>query len=627
MGAKVSLFDAGQVPGPFPAGKVPEAPKIRGGYSFGKDEFRVKHRKGGLLWYKPYVLPYLLPLAGCVIIALFLNGATLAKPWIIKQVIDEYISRGRAEDPELILLAFLYLGVVILAALMQYLQTNFVTLIGQRIMFKIRNDLFAHVQRMSMAFFDHNSVGRLLTRLTNDVEALNDLFSNVFVNIFRDFILVTGIAVLMFRLDPRLALVSLVCIPLILTVTLIYRRLARINFTKVKGMIARINGFLAENISGMKLVQIFHREKEKADELDKLDEEYVKYSLREVILHSFSRPVVDVINNLTISLLIVACLGGLNSGVLKVGVLYAFITYIKQLFEPVSALAEQFTSIQSALVSSDRILEVFENTEDTENTESGTHVSALKGRIEFRHVWFAYEGENWVLKDFSFVIESGQRAAFVGATGSGKSTVISLISRFYDIQKGAILLDGRDIREYNLHSLRRCIAVVIQDVFLFSGDIKFNIRLNNRAIDDDRIIRSARQVSAGPFIESLPGSYDEIVRERGCTFSAGQRQLISFARAVAFNPSVLVLDEATSNIDTQTQELIQNAMDTMTRGKTSVFIAHRLSTIRDVDIIFVLDQGRLVESGTHGELLARSGLYSELFNAQMRAAEMSVEAP
>lgn len=594
--------------------------KKPGDHAFGKDEFQIKRRKGGLLWYKPYILPYLLPLFGCVVVALFLNGATLAKPWIIKQVIDEYISRGRAEDPGLVLLAFLYLGVVILAAVMQYLQTNFVTLIGQRIMFKIRNDLFAHIQKMSMAFFDHNSSGRLLTRLTNDVEALNDLFSNVFVNIFRDSILVTGITVLMFRLDPRLALVSLVCIPLILTVTLIYRRLARINFTKVKGMIARINGFLAENISGMKLVQIFRREKEKAGELDKLDEEYVKYSLREVILHSFSRPVVDVINNLTISLLIAACLGGVNSGVLKVGVLYAFITYIKQLFEPVSALAEQFTSIQSALVSSDRILEIFENTGDTEDTDSGISVPALKGRIEFRHVWFAYEGENWVIRDLSFVIERGQRVAFVGATGSGKSTVISLISRFYDIQRGAILLDGRDIREYNLYSLRRNIAVVIQDVFLFSGDIKFNIRLNNRAIDEKRIISSARQVSADRFIESLPASYDEIVRERGCTFSAGQRQLISFARAVAFNPSVLVLDEATSNIDTQTQELIQNAMDAMTRGKTSVFIAHRLSTIRNVDVIFVLEKGRLAESGTHGELLARPGLYSEFFYAQARAA-------
>jgi ATP-binding cassette subfamily B protein len=591
--------------------------KNRGDYAFGKDEFRIRRSRGGLLWYKPYVLPYLLPLLGCVVVALFLNGATLAKPWIIKQVIDEYISRGRAEDPAVILLAFLYLGVVIIAALMQYLQTNFVTLIGQRIMFKIRNDLFAHIQSMSMSFFDHNSSGRLLTRLTNDVEALNDLFSNVFVNIFRDLILVGGIAVLMFRLDPRLALVSLICVPLILTVTLIYRRLARINFTKVKGMIARINGFLAENISGMKLVQIFHREKEKAGELDELDREYVKYSLREVILHSFSRPVVDVINNLTISILIVACLGGMNSGAIKAGVLYAFITYIKQLFEPVSALAEQFTSIQSALVSSDRILEVFENTEDTEDTGPGLHVPALKGSIEFRHVWFAYDAENWVLKDLSFTIKSGQRAAFVGATGSGKSTVISLISRFYDIQRGSILLDGRDIRKYNLYSLRRNIAVVIQDVFLFSGDIKFNIRLNNRAIDDGRIRSSARHVSADRFIESLPDAYDEIVRERGCTFSAGQRQLISFARAVAFNPSVLVLDEATSNIDTQTQELIQKAMDAMTRGKTSVFIAHRLSTIRDVDTIFVLEQGRLVETGTHQELLARPGLYSEFFYAQV----------
>ncbi|AEF84424.1 ABC-type multidrug/protein/lipid transport system, ATPase component [Treponema primitia ZAS-2] len=596
-------------------------------YRFGKDEFQIKRRKGGFKRFKPYFAPYLLPLAGCALIALLMNAATLAKPWIIKQVIDEYISQGRAEDRAVTILAFGYLGVVILAAVMQYLQTNFVTLIGQKIMFRIRNDLFSHIQGMSMGFFDRNSSGRLLTRLTNDVEALNDLFSNVFVNVFRDFILVSGIIILMFRFDVMLALVSLICIPLIVTVTLIYRHLARINFTKVKGMIARINGFLAENISGMRLVQIFHREKEKASELDKLDGEYVKYSLREVILNSFSKPVVEVINNLTISVLLVACAGssiassvnGVNSGALKVGVLYAFISYIKQLFEPVSALAEQFTSIQSALVSSDRILEVFENTGELEDAESGINLPSLKGRIEFRNVWFAYEGENWVLKDVSFTIERGQTVAFVGATGSGKSTVISLISRFYDIQRGAIFLDGRNIRDYNILSLRKSIAVVIQDVFLFSGDIKFNIRLNNKAIDDDRIKAAARYVSADRFIESLPGSYDEIVRERGCTFSAGQRQLISFARAVAFDPSVLVLDEATSNIDTETQQIIQRAMETIASGKTSIVIAHRLSTIRNADTIMVLRDGRLAESGTHEELLARKGQYHEFFTAQLQA--------
>jgi ATP-binding cassette subfamily B protein len=367
----------------------------------------------------------------------------------------------------------------------------------------------------------------------------------------------------------------------------------------------------------MKWVQLFQRSQENAAELEELDQEYKKYSLREVVLHSFSRPVVDLINNLTISILIVACIGRTNAAFISAGVLYAFITYIKQLFEPISALAEQFTSIQSALVSSDRIIEVFENTEEREDIESGIAVSSLQCRIEFKHVWFAYSGEHWVLKDVSFAIEAGQNAAFVGPTGSGKSTLISLISRFYEIQKGKILLDGRDIKEYHIPSLRRCIAVVIQDVFLFSGDIAFNIRLNNRSIDDDALKRAARLVNAAPFIESLPGAYQGIVRERGCTFSAGQRQLISFARAMAYNPSVLVLDEATSNIDTETQRIIQQSMDFAISGRTSIVIAHRLSTIINAGIIFVLRDGKLHETGTHQELLARSGIYAELFYAQV----------
>jgi ATP-binding cassette subfamily B protein len=552
--------------------------------------------------------------------ALTMNVAILVKPWIIKQVIDEYIATGRSDESTVVMLAFGYLSIVILAAVLQYLQTNFVTLVGQKIMHKIRNDLFAHVQKMSMSFFDHNSSGRLLTRLTNDVEALNDLFSNVLVNIFRDSILLIGVAVMMLKLDILLAVKTFTCVPIIVTSTLIYRHLARKNFIRVKGMIARINGFLAENISGMKLVQIFHREKVKALELDELDNEFVKYSLRDVILHSFSRPVADIINNLTISILIVGFVSGLadsDYGVLKVGVLYAFISYIKQLFEPINDMADQLNSIQNALVSADRILEVFENTEDLEDTKIGIDAEDIKGRIEFKNVWFAYNNDHWVLKDVSFMIEPGETAAFVGTTGSGKTTIINLLSRFYEIQKGVILLEGRDIRNYSIHSLRKNIAVVIQDVFLFSEDIKFNIRLNNKSIDDLKIIEAASYVGADNFIRSLPGSYSELVRERGCTFSSGQRQLISFARAVAFEPSILVLDEATSNIDTETQQIIQTTMPAICSGRTAIIIAHRLSTIRNADVIFVLKDGQIVESGKHEDLLSREGLYKEYFTPQL----------
>ncbi len=585
-----------------------------------RDEFTIQKKKFQFIRLMSYFRPFGVMLAVSVALALLVNAAALVKPYIIKYIIDGYIVKGNYEFKGILLMGLMYLAAVLSGSAFGYLQTYILTNVGQKIMYNIRNQIFKHVQGMSAVFFDKNSTGRILTRVTNDVEALNDLYSGVMVDIFRSFILIVGIISVMAALDTELALVSISCIPVITGVMILYKMAARKNFIRMKGMIAKINGFLAENISGMKLVQIFHREKEKYDELKELDGEYFKCSLREVILNSFSRPVVDIINNLTIAAVIVFSMTRIIDGRLEIGVLFAFITYIKQFFEPISDLSEKYTTIQSAIISSERVFEILDTVDVQEDMDSGLPAADIKGEIEFRNVWFAYNGEDWVLKDVSFRITPGETAAFVGATGSGKSTVISLMARFYDIQKGQILIDGTDIRQYRLKDLRRRIAVVLQDVFLFSGDIKSNIRLNNWSISDDDIKFASQFVKADRFIESLPGKYDEEVKERGCTFSAGQKQLISFARAVAYKPSILVLDEATANIDTETETAIQQAMAGISRGRTSIIIAHRLSTIINADKIIVIHKGRLREMGKHEELMQLNGIYSRLYRIQAERA-------
>lgn len=564
-----------------------------------------------------YYRPYLPLLFLSMVLVLVINAAVLIKPYIIKNVIDSYITKGINDGAALWTMGIMYFVIVVIGAVFTYAQSYILTYVGQKIMFNIRNSLFTHIQNMSMSFFDKNSTGRILTRVTNDVEALNDLFSGVLVNLFRDFVMVIGIVATMAFMDFRLMLVSISCIPLIVLATVIYRIAARKNFIRMKSMIARINGFLAENISGMKLVQIFHREKEKYRELEELDGEYFKFSFREIILNSFSRPLVDIINNLTIAVLIYFCTERVIGNTLEIGLLFAFITYIKQFFDPISTISEQYTTIQSAVVSSGRIFEILDTVDVQEDIHRGRALEQVRGEIEFKNVWFAYNDEEWILKDLSFKIEAGETAAFVGATGSGKSTIISLLTRFYDIQKGEILLDGVNIKEFNLLDLRRQVSVVLQDVFLFSGDILSNIRLNNSEITDGEIETAAKYVNADSFIEQLPDKYHEKVKERGCTFSAGQRQLVSFARAVAFKPSILVLDEATANIDTETELVIQNALAKITKGRTSIIIAHRLSTIRNADKIIVIHKGRLKEMGGHTELMEAEGVYSRLYRLQI----------
>jgi len=568
-----------------------------------------KARVGRLL---SYFIPHIPLIILAVVIAFLINATVLLKPDILRRVIDDYLIPGNFDKPAVNRLGFIYFALISGGALLNYLQHVLLNYVGQSIMHKLRTDLFNKIQRMGMPFFDRFSSGRLLTRVTNDVEALNELFSGVLINLFRDVVMIAGIVYAMFSLSPKLAVAGVSAVPLIVLVAVIYRKAARKNFIALKSIIGRINGFLAENITGMKIVQIFHREKQKFDEFCKIDKEYFKSSLREVILNSLGRPVVEVINNLTISALIWVCAGDILRGAFEYGVLYAFISYVREFFQPINEVADIYTSLQSAVVSSERIFEIMDIESHVEDLSSGIPCGKLAGDIEFKNVWFAYEGENWVLKDVSFHIRPGESVAFVGSTGSGKTTIINLMAGFYDIQKGEILIDGVDIKKYRLADLRRNIAVVLQDVFLFTGDIAYNIRLNNRELTDSDVMEAIETACAAPFVSSLPDGINTEVKERGCTFSAGQRQLLSLARAVAFNPSVLILDEATANIDTETEELIQSSMGKVSSGRTSIFIAHRLSTIRQANCIYVLDHGRIVEKGDHDTLMNKNGIYRHL---------------
>ena len=491
-----------------------------------------------MLAYFKTVLP-LLFLA--MFFALIIIAADLLSPYITKMIIDDYIG-GKNTGINIYFLGGLYLFLSILGAVTQYFQVNILNYMGQKIIHSIRMQVFTHIQHMSLKFFDKNSTGSLLTRVTNDIEAISELYSGVIVDLFKDVFMIAGIVGAMILLNWKIALVNFSIIPLIIFATVVFNGQAKKNFRWARSLIARINAFFAENISGMKLVQIFNKQSEKYGEYEKINREYNKATVMGVRLNAIFKPSSEFINNLAISILIWFCAGDIISGLLEFGVLYAFITYSKKFFSPINDLADKFTTIQSGRVSAERIFELLDSTEYIEDLSKGKSVPKIKGEIEFKNVWFAYIDEEYVLKDISFKINAGETAAFVGATGSGKSTIINLMGRFYDVQKGEILLDGVNIKEYRLDELRKSIAVVMQDVFLFAGDIKSNIRLNNFNITDRQIEEAAKYVNADNFIQELNKKYDEPVMERGATLSAGQRQLLSFARAVAFNPPLLVLD-------------------------------------------------------------------------------------
>ena len=487
---------------------------------------------------------------------------------------------------------------------------------GQQIVYKLREETFTHIHSLSLSFFNTTPVGKLVTRVSNDTEAVNELFSTILVKLFKNVVKIIGYAVVMLSINVKMAGISFLLLPLVAILTFVFRHLSRKAYQITRNKITELNTFLSEHISGMKLIQIFAREKEKYSEFEGKSMELYRANFREIMTFAIFRPSIYLVS--VIAMILVIRTGSLSvlNGSLSLGTLFVFITYISSFFEPIQELSEQLGTLQSSIASAEKIFSVLDVKPEIVSPADPTPVNIL-GEIEFRHVWFAYEEENYILKDVSFVIHPGEKAAFVGATGAGKSTILNLIGRYFDIQKGQILIDGIDIHEIDLDVLRGAIGQVQQDVFIFTGDIKSNISLNNEAISQDDVRRAAEIVNADPFIQKLPHGYDEPVTERGSTLSAGQRQLLSFARTLAYDPKILVLDEATANIDTETETLITQALARLMDGRTTIMVAHRLSTIQHADKIIVMHHGEIKESGTHQELLAKDGLYKKLYELQL----------
>lgn len=555
--------------------------------------------------------PYWKKMLFCMFCVLFVNLADLIKPLVAAVVIDDFLIGGKVQSGlhSIWGMGLLYLLMAAAGAVFSMTQVRQISRISQNILNEMRHNVFDKILHMSMKVLDQHGTGRLITRATNDVETVNEFYSDVFLNLFRDVFLLLGILVVMVVMDPMLALVAFTGVPFIVLLTVSLKKIIKNNFKKMKRITGQINGFFAENMSGMRIVQVYNRQRNKMKEFQELNQAYFKTTKTQVLLNSFLRPTMEVINSAVTALLIAYGYNRIAGGTLEIGILYAFTNYIKQFFEPINDLAEKYTTVQSALVSTERIYEILEEP-GIEDPQEGTCTNRIRGKVEFRDVWFAYEEEDWVLKGISFVVEAGQKASFVGATGAGKSTIINLISRYYVPQKGQILIDDIPVGDWNLKELRKQVATVLQDVFLFSGNIGENIDMHSGLTEEE--IQNALQIARADDFVHL----EDTVSEQGLNYSTGQRQLLSFARAVAGKPAILVLDEATAHIDTNTEEMVQQSLKAISQGRTSIYIAHRLSTIRDCDAIFLLKDGVVAESGTHDELCAMKGLYWNLVGSQ-----------
>lgn len=560
--------------------------------------------------------PYRWKMALCVFSVLFANAAQLVNPIISAAIIDDFLLGDKVQKGiySIVGLTLVYFAIECAGCFATLYQVRTIARISQSILHTMRENVFSKIMHMSVSALDRHGTGRLITRSTNDVETVNEFYSDVFINLFKDVFMLLGIMVFMLALDWRLALIAFTAVPMIAGMSFSIKRIIKRNFKKIKLITGMINGFLAENIAGMRLVQAYNCQKQKLKEFDKLNKDYYKAAMTQVALNTVLRPSMEVINYLVIALLVAFGYHRIAGGVLKVGLLYSFTNYVKKFFDPVNDLAEKYTTVQSALVSVDRIYEVLDE-KDCEYEDDGEHHGTVHGDVEFRDVWFAYNDENWVLKGVSFHIRAGEKAAFVGATGAGKSTIINLISRYYHIQKGQILLDGVDIEKWNLKDLREGVTTVQQSVFLFNGDIRQNIDMHS-GFSDEHIIKSLHTAQADWFLDGTEGLALPVA-EQGLNFSTGQRQLLSFARAVAADPGVIVLDEATAHIDSNTEELVQKSISALSADRTCIFIAHRLSTIRSCDLICVLENGVIAEAGTHDELFALGGIYTKLASAKM----------
>ena len=575
-----------------------------------------------------FMRPHRVAIGWTVVAIIGLSVLQLAPPYLTKVAIDAHITTGELDGLDT--LAFLFLGVLVLSYVLEYVQTYTLQVTGQRIIFDLRMRIQEHLQRLDVAFYDRNPVGRLMTRVTTDVDALNDLFASGVVSAFRDIFMLGGIAIVLVVMDWRLAIVALSVLPLIALVTQWFRRNARHSYRQVRGWIARINAFLQENITGMATVQLFRREALHFDRFDAINQGHRDANIASIYYYAVFYPAIEVLGALAIAAIVWFGGGWTLQGTLELGSLVAFVLYSQRFFRPISDLSEKFNLLQAAMASSERIFALLDTPvsieSPTSRTPSDCHhgLPAGPGHISFEHVWFAYRDDEYVLEDVTFDVAPGQRVGVVGATGAGKTTLINLLMRFYDVNRGRITIDGVDIRERSLTALRSRFGLVLQDGYLFSGTVADNIRLGSDAISDAAVRRAAAAVHADRFIASLPDGFDSPVAERGATFSVGQRQLLSFARALAHQPSVLVLDEATSSIDTDTEQLIQDALRVLMSGRTTIAIAHRLSTVQDMDAILVFHKGRLRETGSHQELLAQRGLYFTLYQLQYRDQEAAL---
>ena len=589
--------------------------------SLSEDEVLGKAYDGRLM---RRLLAYLRPYRAMAALALvaIVAGAMLqlAPPYLMKIAIDRNIAGGDLAGLDRI--AVLFLLVILGSFLFEYTQTYITQTIGQRIMFDMRMQIYEHLQRLDLRFYDRNPVGRLMTRVTTDVDVLNDLFTSGVITVFGDVFLLAGIMITMLAMNWELALVTFAVLPLIALVTQWFRRNVRESYRTVRTWIARINAYLQEHISGMSTVQLFRREARDYARFDEINRGHRDANIASIFYYAVFYPAIEVIGALATSVIIWYGGGRVVQHLLTLGSLVAFVQYSQRFYRPISDISEKFNLLQAAMASSERIFTLLDTPVVIESPPAATPPAASGGHIAFERVWFAYGGEDYVLRDVSFEVRPGERVAIVGATGAGKSTIVNLLLRFYDVSRGRILVDGVDIRRMDLTDLRRLFSLVLQDVQLFSGTIATNIRLGSEAITDEQVRAAADAVHASAFIDRLPQGVDTAVAERGATLSVGQKQLLSFARALAFDPQILILDEATSSVDTETELLIRDALQVLMAGRTTVAIAHRLSTIQDMDKILVLHKGELREAGSHQQLLAQRGIYYRLYQLQYKDQEV-----
>ena len=570
-----------------------------------------------------YMKPYMPLLALIFVIVVIATLLQTAGPFIVKDAVDNQIQKGRTDRLEMLVLV--YLGTLIGVFVLFFIQAVLITYVSQRVMMDMRLQLFKHVQKMSIAFFDRNPVGRLVTRMTNDVATIEQVLQQGVVEALYDVLVLIAIVGAMFILDWRLAVAMLIFVPALIYFVRRFAVALRDTFRAQRVWLARLNAFLNENITGMAVIQLFNRQKRNLDRFDERNRGYLRWNLRATMYFAAFEPTVVMFNAITTAAIIWYGGGRVVHDALTLGTLIAFLQYMQRFFWPVRELSERLTNMQEALASCERIFGVLDQPEEIIDDEAAESLGNVEGRVEFDHVWFAYDGDNWVLRDVSFEIEPGEAVAIVGATGAGKSTMMNLLNRFYDIQRGEIRVDGQPIKTLRQRELRREVGMVLQDPFIFTDSVLENVRMRDGSISDDQVMTAARQVGADAFIERMPQGYASHLAERGANLSTGQKQLISLARVAAFNPRiVLVMDEATASIDPETEATLQRSMREVMAGRTAIVIAHRLNTIRHVDRILVLHQGQVVEEGSHAELLALGGIYARLYELQYKDQDVSL---